>query len=155
MDDFLGLAQGPWHRRRHIRRTLFHVLYKMFQTLDRQDAKQRKEVLLLKKLDSGDCSCYTCQTLLWWIVDSINMPITLPLHRVARLKEFFSAIPCSQRRIGVDKWHRVLGELHSMALALPGARFLFSKMQEALCHVKGKRVTLSKGVHEALADFRI
>ena len=26
-------------------------------------------------------------------------------------------------------------------------------MQEALCHVKGKRVILSKGVHEALADF--
>ena len=26
-------------------------------------------------------------------------------------------------------------------------------MQEALCHVKGKRFTLSKGVHEALADF--
>ena len=27
-------------------------------------------------------------------------------------------------------------------------------MQEALCHVKGKRFTLSKGVHEALAYFR-
>ena len=41
-----------------------------------------------------------------------------------------------------------------MSLALPGATGLFSQMQEALCHVKGKRVTLYKGVHEALADFR-
>ena len=41
-----------------------------------------------------------------------------------------------------------------MVLALPGARGLFSQMQEALCHVKGKRVTLSTGVHEALEDFK-
>ena len=41
-----------------------------------------------------------------------------------------------------------------MALALPGAWGLFSQMQEALCHVKGKRVTLSPGVHDALDDFK-
>ena len=41
-----------------------------------------------------------------------------------------------------------------MALALPGARGLFSQMQEALCHIKGKRVTLSPGVHDALDDFK-
>ena len=41
-----------------------------------------------------------------------------------------------------------------MALALPRAQGLFSQMQEALCHVKGKRVTLSPGVHNALDDFK-
>ena len=41
-----------------------------------------------------------------------------------------------------------------MALTLPGAWGLFSQMQEALCHVKGKRVTLSPGVHDALDDFK-
>ena len=81
------------------------------------------------------------------------MAITLPTHRVTRLKAIFSAIPRSQRRIGVDKWHRVLGELRSITLAFPGARGLFRQIQEALCHVKSKRVTLSKGVHEALTDF--
>ena len=40
-----------------------------------------------------------------------------------------------------------------MAIALPGARGLFVQMKEALCHVKGKRVTMSTGVHEAMADF--
>ena len=54
----------------------------------------------------------------------------------------------------MEKWHRILGELRSMALDLPGARGLFSQMQEALCHVKGKRVTLSPGVHDALDDFK-
>ena len=41
-----------------------------------------------------------------------------------------------------------------MALALPGSRGLFSQMQEALFRVKGKRVTLFTGVHEALEDFK-
>ena len=41
VDNFLGLAQGPRHRRRHVRLTLFHALDKVFQPLDRQDATQR------------------------------------------------------------------------------------------------------------------
>ena len=41
-----------------------------------------------------------------------------------------------------------------MALAIPGDRGLFSQMQEAIFHVKGKRGTLSTGIHEALKDFK-
>ena len=41
-----------------------------------------------------------------------------------------------------------------MALAPPGARGLLSQMQEALFHIKGKRVTLSPGIHKALDDFK-
>ena len=108
----------------------------------------------LKKLDAGYCSWSTCQTMLGWIVDSINMTIALPPNHVARLKEIVHSIPRTQQRVGVGKWHRILGELSSMALALPRARGLFSQMQEALCHVKGKRVTLSPGVHEALYYFK-
>ena len=95
VNEFLGLLQGPRHRRRHVRRTLFHTLDKMFRPLDIQDTKQRKEVLSQKKLDAGDCSWSTCQTLLGWIVDSINMKITIPPHRVARLEAIVSAIPRS------------------------------------------------------------
>ena len=39
----------------------------------------------------------------------------------------------------VDKWHRVLGELLSMAIYLPGARGLFSHMQEDIHDVDEKR----------------
>ena len=92
--------------------------------------------------------------MLGWIVDSLNMTIALPHHRVARLNEIVLSIPRTQHRVGVDKWHRVLGELCSMALALPRAGGLFSQMQEALCHVKRKRVTLSTGIHEALEEFK-
>ena len=92
--------------------------------------------------------------MLGWIFDSINMTIILPPHRVARLKEIVSSIPRTQHRVGVDKWHRFLGKLRSMALALPGSMGLFIQMQEALCHKKGKRVTLSTGVHESLEEFK-
>ena len=92
--------------------------------------------------------------MLGWVVDSFNMTIALPPHCVAQLKEIVSSIPSTQHRVGVDKWHRVLGELRLMALALPEARGLFSQIQEALCHVKGKMVTLSKDVHESLEDFK-
>ena len=53
VDEFLGLAQGPRHRCRHVCRNLFHALDKVFRPLDRQDTKQRKEVLSLKKLEAG------------------------------------------------------------------------------------------------------
>ena len=57
---------------------LFHALGKVFLPLDQQDTKQRKEVLSMKKLKSGDCSWSTCETMPGWIVESVNMTITLP-----------------------------------------------------------------------------
>ena len=64
VDDLLGLAQGPRHRRRHVRRTLFHALDKVFRPIDSKDIGERKEVLSLKKLDAGDSSWSTYKLLL-------------------------------------------------------------------------------------------
>ena len=75
--------------------------------------------------------------MLRWIFHSVNMKITLPPHRMARLKDIIASIACTLHRVGIDKWHRVLGKLRSMALALPRARVLFSQMQESLFCVKG------------------
>ena len=80
VDDFLGLAQGPRHRRRHVRRNLFRALDKVFRPLDSTDMEEQKEVLSLKKLDAGDCSWSTCKLLLGWVVDTINMTISLLPH---------------------------------------------------------------------------
>jgi len=48
----------------------------------------------------------------------------------------------------------VLGELRSMSIALPGSRNLFGQLQKAFFDSKGGRVTLKRGVHQALDDFR-
>ena len=41
-----------------------------------------------------------------------------------------------------------------MSIALPGNRGLFNHMQEALRQVEGKRLALTSGFHQALADFQ-
>ena len=71
-----------------------------------------------------------------------------------RLAEILSSIPITQKQTSVKKWHKVLGELRLMALALPGARNLFSQMQHALTNKVKGRVNLNKGVHQAVEDFR-
>ena len=153
VDDFIGLAQEPRYRCCHVRRTLFHALDKVSRPLESTDIEERKEVLSLKKLDGGDCSWSTRKLLLGWVVYTINMTISLPPHHADHFRYILADIPATQKRISVNKWHRCLGKLCSMLLALPGSRGLFSQMKEALRHIKGKRVTLTRGVHEALAGF--
>ena len=108
----------------------------------------------MKKLREGDCSFGTLKLILGWIIDTINMTIQLPQHRVDRLAEILNSIPATQRRTSVKKWYSILGELRSMALALPGSRNIFSTMQHALTNKAKGRIALKKEVHNALDDFR-
>ncbi|EJK56345.1 hypothetical protein THAOC_23791 [Thalassiosira oceanica] len=111
-------------------------------------------LLSLKKLRKGDCSWSTLKEMLGWIIDTVNLTISLAPRREERLAEILASIPITQKRTSVRKWHKVLGELRSMSLALPGARHLFSHMQHALATKLKGRVSLRKGVHDALDDFR-
>ena len=43
LDDLLGLVQGARHRHRHVRRTLFHALDKVFRPLDFKDNEERRK----------------------------------------------------------------------------------------------------------------
>ena len=121
--------------------------------MDFYDKLSRRDPISVKKLKKGDCSWTTLETMLGWILDTVNMTIKLPQHCVEQLEEILSEIPRTQKRISVRKWHKVLGELWSMSLALPGSRNLFSHMQEALTSKIGTCVNLKKGVHQALDNF--
>ena len=94
----------------------------------------------------------TIKLVLGWVINTEAMTIHLPPHRIERLSierlsEILASIPVTQKRTSVKKWHKVLGELRSMALALLDARGLFSHMQAALVSKVGSRVALRKGVH--------
>ena len=54
----------------------------------------------------------------------------------------------------MKKWHTVLGKIRSMAIALPVARHMFGRLQNSIMPKSKTRVDLSKGVHEALDNFR-
>ena len=152
VDDFIGLAQGLRTRKR-VSSLLMNAIDLVFRPLRPSDNPARREPVSIKKLLKGDCSWSTMKVVLGWLIDTVNQTIHLPAHRVERLGEILTSIPPSQKRTSLKKWYRVLGELRSMSLALPGARHLFSHMQLALTNKKGHRISLKKGVHDAIKDF--
>ena len=90
-----------------------------------------------------------------WLIDTINKTISLPEHRGARLLEILNSIPTSQQSIATKEWHKVIGELRSMLVAIRGCTGLFSILQEAFRH-KDKsrnRLRLSPTLHGFLDDF--
>jgi hypothetical protein len=159
VDDFVAAAQQllaspTTDNRRRVRRILLHAVDDVFRPLAPTDPPERREPVSVKKLRAGDCSWGTMKLVLGWIIDTTTLTIQLPPHRIDRLAEILASIPRTQRRTSLKKWHTVLGELRSMAIALPGSRNIFSTMQNALATKTGSRVALHKGVHDALDDFR-
>lgn len=156
VDDFIGAAQQcpDYDNLRRVRRVILHSIDDVFRPLDDSDPPDRREPVSLKKLRAGDCSWGTIKLILGWIIDTEAMTVRLPPHRQQRLHDLLQSIPPSQKRTSVKNWHAMLGELRSMALALPGARHMFSTMQNAIATKTGGRIALQKGVHNALDDFR-
>ena len=107
----------------------------------------------MNKLYSRDCIRPIYLILLKWVIDTVNMTLLLPPHQDTCFREILSTIPHTKNRIGVDKWHKVLGELRYLPLAFPVSQLLFRYMQEYLIHIQVKRVPLTKGIHQALSDF--
>jgi len=70
--------------------------------------------------------------MLGWGIDTIAKTITLPPHRVTRLHKILNSIKPKQKTVPTKQWHKVLGELCSMSIAIPGSQGLFSLLQEAL-----------------------
>ena len=154
VDDFIALCQGPEAEQQRVRSTLMHAIDTIFRPLSPDDDPARTEPISLKKLRQGDCTWDTIKLVLGWLLDTVALTISLPQHRIERLSEILASVPPTQKRISERKWHKVIGELRSMSLALPGARHLFSHMQVALAKKSKKRIALHKGVHQAIADFK-
>jgi hypothetical protein len=155
VDDFIGMGQGTRKQLTNLRRILLHTLDEVFRPLESGDSPSRKEPASVKKLLQGDACWTTRKVILGWIIDTLKMTIELPQHRVERLAEILESMPRTQKRVSVQKWQQVLGELRSMSIALPGSKGLFSLLHEALRHQEpGARIRLSRGVHDCLDDFR-
>lgn len=156
MDDFVGLAQGNRWQRLQVKRALFHLLDLVFRELNPDDNSHRQEPASIKKLLKGDGTWATRKVVLGWLIDTVNGTIELPQHQVERLHETLASVQPQQRRVATSRWHQVLGELRSMAMAMPGARGLFGTLQEAFRHPKAnqKRLRLHKHVHDFLDDWR-
>jgi hypothetical protein len=154
VDDFIAVAQGTTPSLRRTRRILLDTIDQVLRPLSPTDPPYRTEPISTSKLAKGDGAWSTCKKLLGWIVDSASMTLTLPARRLARLHELLNSIPPSRKRLSLTTWFQLLGELRSMALALPGARGLFSHLQQVLHLRQGSRLRLTPSFHQALDDFR-
>ena len=154
MDDYIGLAQGTPRRRRWVRRVLFHAVDEIFRPNDKADSSLRRDPISIKKLLKGDGAWETVKVILGWLLDTVAGTLQLPEHRYERLRELLDLFPRARRRSSVRVWHRLLGELRSMALAIPGSSGCFSLLQTALQRSSDGRVRLTNAVHDQLDDFR-
>jgi hypothetical protein len=154
VDDFIGLCQGSENCRQTVRHVMFHSLDEIFRPLQPGDNPHRKEPASEKKLAQGDGAWETRKLVLGWIIDTVAMTIELPPHRRDRLQALLASIDPSQKRLSVRKWQQIIGELRSMAIAIPGSRGLFSWLQETLKHQSDKRIRLTRQIHDSLDNFR-
>ncbi|KAL7563272.1 hypothetical protein ACA910_016635 [Epithemia clementina (nom. ined.)] len=146
------LAQGVPARLNRMRRTLMHCNDLVFRPNNGLDVDRRKP-LSIKKNSKGDAAWSTHKTILGWTVDSLWMTIKLPPHRRDRLHTLIAETQ-QKRTLSVTTCQKLLGELRSIALGIPGARRLFSHLQWALVHVRHHNVVcLNHNARDALSDF--
>jgi hypothetical protein len=152
VDDFLGLSQGDHRRRTRVRRALLQSLDEVFRPLEDGEPTTRQEPASVKKMKKGDAAWATIKVLLGWLIDAVRGTIELPPHRLERLQELIGSFR-SRHRSSLKDWRKLLGELRSMTIALPGSEGLFTHMQAALVKAGNNRVRLTRHVHAELNDW--
>ena len=153
VDDFILLCQGGKRRRKRLRRILFHCIDKVFRPPDDADDEWKKDPISLKKLLQGDGSLETTKVVLGWLVDTVSGTIELPPHRVERLHEMLRAFPRSRRTCRKKDLHKLVGELRSMIIAIPGGVGCLSWLQERLKSAPD-RIYLNNQFKDAIDDFK-
>jgi hypothetical protein len=125
VDDFLGLFQGGTRTRRRVKRALLQTLDTVLRPREEADSCHRQEPASTKKMARGDSAWSTVKVILGWVVDTMANNISLPVHLLTRIREILASIGPTQRRVSLKKRQQILGELRSMALAIPAAIGLF------------------------------
>ena len=60
-----------------------------------------------------------------------------------------------QRRVSKKRWRKLLGELRSMMLAIPGAEGMFSHIQAALVNAgSSNRIKVDRSTRDELRDWK-
>ena len=152
MDDFLGLSQGHPGLRERVRSTIFHSIDDVLRPNCPSDNEHRKEPISLSKLAKGDAKWATRKVLLGWIVDTVTETIELPEHRRLRFLDILENL-LARHRVSVKDWHKALGELRSMILAIPGGRGFFSTLQTGFTHAEKHRIRIKAPMRDAITDL--
>ncbi|KAI2493227.1 hypothetical protein MHU86_21301 [Fragilaria crotonensis] len=131
------------------------TIWKRSTPLGDADPSHRKEPSSVKKMLQGDAHWDTRKMILGWQLDTVAGTLNLPPHRIACLYELLDAVQPPRKRLPLKAWHKLLGELRSMAPGLPGSGGLFSVLQDALSRGDRGRIRLNRHVFDTMADFRL
>jgi hypothetical protein len=134
MDDFCLLAQPPV-----LERTLNTVLQNIDAIFKDPPYSPCRQIISQSKLDKGDATWSTKKRLLGWDIDTESMTLTIPAHRCAKLLAHIEETRM-KGRVSRRNWQQLLGELRSIALAIPSSKYLFSIVQHALVEQRGNRI---------------
>jgi hypothetical protein len=126
-------VQGNARRHRVARWILFHAIDEVICPLH-PTHEFHQEPILIKKLLKGDRCWGTTKLLLGWLIDTVRQTLELPPHRYKHLCAIFLDLRAGFKSVSLKAWQKVLGELCSMVLAIPGCRGLLSMLQTGICH---------------------
>ena len=90
--------------------------------------------------------------ILGWTLDTLRGTIELPAHRKLRLHDILTET-LQRKCVSVQSWQKLLGELRSMIIGIPGGQGLFSQLQVALQRQSHHRVRIHKEAKACLQDL--
>jgi hypothetical protein len=70
VDDFVGMVQGNYKQRQHVKRSLLSSLDEVLRRVDGQDNVHRQEPASVKKMLKGDATWATRKVVLGWMLDT-------------------------------------------------------------------------------------
>ena len=153
VDDEILLAQGTPSQLQRFKRQALHLNDRIFRANDDHDNPTvRKEPISESKLRKGDACWSTTKVVLGWMLDTLRGTIELPGHRKTRLRDILTDA-LSRKWVSVRAWQKLLGELRSMFLGIPGGHSLFSQLQVALQRKANHRVRIHKEARACLQDL--
>ena len=154
VDDFVGITQGNKARREEVKRALLHSLDDVLPPLSQMDLTTHQDPSSMKKMKQGDSTWVTKKILLGWVIDSVRGTIHLPQHRVTGLTTMSQEVE-GQRRVSQKRWRKLLGELRSMMLDMPGSEGMFSHIQASLVKAgSSNHIKLDRSTREKLHDWK-
>ena len=127
-----------------LRRHLLHSIDKVLAR-PKVSSESRREAVSLKKMKKGDGSWATRKGMLGWVVDTLCQTLELPPHRKEALAKIFGELQAA-KRISAKRWHKILGKLRFVSIAIPGSAGTFSALQLALNRSKDGRIRITKSL---------
>ena len=153
VDDFLLAVQAKRLQSRLMRQAITSIEH-VLRPVDAADPVYRREPTSVKKLLQGDAAWSTQKRMLREGIDTVCGTLSLPPHRIDRLREILDRVQPPHKRLRTSAWHQILGDLRSMSAALPGSRGLFSMQQATLTKGDKHRIRLTCQVFDVISDFR-